>query len=214
MSDVARPGQPLTLTTNPKLDAALNAGWEAWDEEARRAGVDAVAVWLARRTGAAGTREELLQPVRALLSAADAEERAVACAELAEVVGDNDDLVADMLWEGMLAAGREADDAEVLFEATTHLAAIAEALGDPLAAAEYYLEFLNWRREAGHVADPDAVLGAFDEVVRLARLDGEQRAAALFEYRQAGFGRLVDAEDERATEGDWERDPAPYASWA
>ncbi len=91
----------------------------------------------------------------------------------------------------------------------------------PLEANENYFERNGYapsdtsgKRLLGRSCGLDAVLGAFDEVVRLARLDGEQRAAALFEYRQAGFGRLVDAEDERATEGDWERDPAPYASWA
>jgi hypothetical protein len=214
VNDSPRAGQPLTLTTNPKLDAALNAGWEAWDPAAREAGAEAVAGWLARRANVEATREDLLPSMRALLSATDAEERAVACAELAELIGDDDDIVADTLWEGMLAAGREADDPEVMFEATAHLAAIAEAHGDPLAAAEYFLEFLNWRREPHHAADPDAVLGAFDEVIRLARLDGEQKAAALFEYRQANFARLIETEDERATEGDWERDPTPYASWA
>lgn len=209
-----RPEQPLTLTTNPKLDAALNAGWEAWDAAAGRAGAATVAGWLARRAGNPDARDELVGPVLALLTAEDNEERGVARADLAEVIGDDDAPVADMLWEGVLAAGREADDADVLYEATTHLAAIAEAHGDPLAAAEYYLEFLNWRREPGHVADPDAVLGAFDEVVRLARLDGEQTTAALFEYRQVGFARLIEAEDERATEGNWDRDATPYASWA
>ena len=206
--------EPLMLTTNPKLDVALNAGWEAWEAVARQSGANVVAGWLARRTGNAEARGDLFEPVHALLTAEDREERGVARAELAEVVGEGDDPVADMLWEGVLAAGRETDDAEVMFEATTHLAAIAEAHGDPLAAAEYFLEFLNWRREPSHVADPDAVLAAFDEVVRLARLDGEQKAAALFEYRQANFARLIEAEDDRATEGDWEREPTPYASWA
>lgn len=214
MNERARPGQPLTLTTNPKLDAALNAGWEAWEAAAGQAGAATVAGWLARRAGDLEARDELVGPVLALLTAEDGEERGAARADLAEVVGDDDDPVADMLWEGVHAAGRDADDAEVLFEATTHLAAIAEAHGDPLAAAEYFLEFLNWRREAGHVADPDAVLSAFDEVIRLARLDGDQKAAALFEYRQVGFARLIEAEDDRATEGDWEKDATPYASWA
>ena len=206
--------EPLMLTTNPKLDAALNAGWEAWEAAARQAGANVVAGWLARRTGNAEARGDLFEPVHALLTAEEDEERGVARADLAEVVGDGDDAVADMLWEGVLAAARAAHDAEVLFEATTHLAAIAEAHGDPLAAPEYFLEFLNWRREPGHVADPDAVLAAFDEVVRLARHDGEQKVAALFEYRQVRLAHLIETEDDRATEGDWEKDATPYASWA
>jgi hypothetical protein len=102
----------------------------------------------------------------------------------------------------------------VIAEATTRLAAIAEAQGDPLAAAEFYIDFLNWRRLPGHASDPEALETAFDEIVRLATLDGAQKAAALFAYRQATYTRLLDAEDDRAVEGDWEKDPAPYESWA
>jgi hypothetical protein len=214
MSERARAIEPLTLTTNPKLDTALNAGWEAWETAARQAGPTAVAGWLARRAGDAEARGDLFDPVHALLTAADDEERGVARAELAEVVGDSDDSVADMLWEGVLAAGRDADDAEVLFEATTHLAAIAEAHGDPLAAAEYHIDFLNWRRQAGHASDPEAVESAFDEIVRLAELDGEPKAAAIFAFRQAGFTRLLERDEEAATTGDWERDGVPYTGWA
>ncbi len=148
------------------------------------------------------------------MAAKGVEERAEALIELAELAEAVDDLVADTLWEGVLAAGREGADPDVLFEAATRLAAIAEGHGDPLAAAEYLLEFLNWRRQPGHASDPEQVEAAFDGVVRLAELDGAQKEAALFGSRQARYTRLLEAEDERAVEGDWEAEATPYAGWA
>ncbi len=206
-------GEPIALTADPKLDAALARGWEEWEQAAKGAGVGAVAGWLALRLGDLGRKRELLQPVASLLEAADAEDRALARAELAELV-EEDDALADTLWEGVLAHGVAAEDGDTIAEATTRLASIAEAHGDPLAAAEYHLEFLNWRRSDAHVSDPEAVETAMEEVVRLARLDGEQRFAALFEFRLAAFVRLVEGEDDRAAEGDWESDPTPYQSWS
>jgi acyl-CoA synthetase (AMP-forming)/AMP-acid ligase II len=148
------------------------------------------------------------------VEADDPDERALARAELAELVEGEDDLTADTLWEGVLAHARDTDDPDLMVEAIAHLAEIAEAHGDPLAAAEFQIEFLNWRRQPGHASDADAVLDAFDEVVRLARLDGDPKAAALYEFRQASFARLAEADDERAYQGDWERDPKPYESWS
>lgn len=205
---------PLTLTVDPRLDAAVQAGWEAWQAAARAAGAERVASWLTNRVGDPGFRREALPVVAAFLDAEEVGERAEAALELAELAEAADDLVVDTLWEGVLAAGREAEDADLIVEATGRLAAIAEGYGDLLAAAEYHLDFLNWRRQDGHVGDPEQVETAFEEVVRLAEADGARKEAALFGYRHARFARLVDAEDERAVAGDWEEDPAPYASWA
>jgi hypothetical protein len=215
MSDPPNDGapRPLTLTTNPRLDAAAQAGWEAWDAAAREAGAEAVAGWLARRAGDADLRREALPAVRAVLAAAEPDEAVAARAELAELAEEIDDLLADTLWEGVLAAAREAEDGDAVAEATGRLAAIAEANGDPLAAAEFHVEFLNWRRQPGHASDPEAVETAFDEVIRLAERDGNPKAAAIYAYRQAGYTRLLEADDDRAVEGDWERDPAPYEGW-
>lgn len=206
-------GQPLTFSPHPKLDHALQMGWPAWIMAARTVGAETVASWMARRLGDAAMQSALLDPVRVVLGTEDVDVRAVATAELAELAEDQDDLLADTLWDGVLAAGRRADDPDLIFEATVHLSAIAEAHGDPLAAAEYYMDFLNWRRIPSHVGEPEAVETAFDEIIRLAQLDGAQEAVARWEYRQAGYARLLDAGDDRATEGDWERDPAPYAGW-
>ncbi|MDP9365709.1 MAG: hypothetical protein M3Q10_16050, partial [Chloroflexota bacterium] len=145
----------------------------------------------------------------------DVDEAVAARAELAELAEGTDDALADTFWEGALAAGREAEDADALFEATGRLAAIAEAYGDPLAGAEYWIGFLNWRREGGHASDPEQVETAFDEVVRLAERDGAPKEAALFAFRQAGYTRLLEAEDDRATAGEWEaQGTAPYEGWA
>ncbi len=205
---------PLGLTVNPMLDAAVGTGWEAWDAAARVAGVETVTAWLAHRLGVPSAKGEAGPLVQALLDAHTSEERAEAASELAELVDGVDDLVADTLWEGVLAAGWEAEDPDIIFEATVRLAGIAEAHGELLAAAEYVIAFLNWRRQDGRVSDAEQVETAFDEVVRLATLDGAVRQAAVYAYRQAGYTRLVEEEDERAVEGDWERDRRPYEGWA
>jgi len=210
----SNPGQLLSFTPSPKLDAALQAGWEAWQEAARVEGQQRVAVWLAHRLRNPALKTELSETIEALLTSDDPEERSLALSEIAEIAETIDDLLADTLWEGVLAAGFESEDADLIFEATSHLAAIAEDHGDPLAAAEYYIDFLNWRRQPDHASDPENVESAFDEVVRLAHLDGDRRAAALYEFRQAQFTRLAEADDERATTGDWERDGSPNESWS
>lgn len=213
MSD-ARPITPISLTLNPRLDAALAEGWQSWEAAARAAGPSPVAGWLAQRLGRPQLRADLLPDVEAFLTATDPEDRAPAIADLAELVEGEDDAVADTLWEALLALGTEQDDPDTIAEAIARLAAIAEDHADPLAAAEYHIEFLNWRRQPGHTSDPDAVADAFDEIIRLAGQDGEPKAVAIWEYRLAAFARLEEAEDDRASTGDWERSPTPYESWA
>jgi len=204
--------QPLTFTPQPKLDRALEMGWTAWIMAARTVGVEPVASWMAQRLGDAAMQSALLDPIRTILGE-DLDERAIAAAELGELAEETDDLLADALWDGTLVTGRRLDEPEVIFEATVHLAAIAEAHGDLLSAAEYYIGFLNWRREPEHTSEPEDVEVAFDEIIRLARLDNAPEAVARWEYRQAEYTRLLAADDERAIEGDWERDHAPYAAW-
>lgn len=206
--------EPLNLTVNPRLDAALQAGWEAWFPSAVAEGSEKVAVWLARRLRNPAIKSEISETLDAVLGSEEAEDRAIALSELAEIAEGHDDLLADTLWEGVLATGNESGDPDLIFEAISHLAAIAEDHDEFLAAAEYYLEFLNWRRNPEHESDPELVESAFDEVIRLAELDGERRANALFEFRLARFVRLGNADDERTSVGDWEDDPAPYLSWA
>jgi hypothetical protein len=209
-----RPGHLLNFTPSPKLDAALQSGWEAWQAAARGEGTDRVAAWVAHRLRNPALKTDVRDTIETAVMAVDDDDRALALSEIAEIAEGHDALLADTLWEGVLALGLDLDDPDLIFEATTHLAAIAEDHGDPLAAAEYYLDFLNWRRQADHASDPDQVETAFDEVIRLANLDDDRRAAALFEYRQAQFTRLAEADDDRASTGDWESNPAPYTSWA
>lgn len=209
-----RPTSPLTLTVNPRLDAGLQSGWEAWEAAMRATGATGSGAWLAQRAADPELRDEAAALVQGLLEAEDADARAeawIGLAELADEIGDA--LLADTGWEGALAAGGEAGNPDVIFAATAALARIAEEHGETLAAAEYFLDFLNWRRRPGHVSDAEDVETAFDEVARLATKDGARREAALFEFRQVGFTRLLEADDDRAVEGDWEADPAPYAAW-
>jgi hypothetical protein len=204
---------PLNVTANARLDFALRLGAENWERAVRRAGQPAMLAWMRGRFDRPDLVDEAADLVAAFLEAEDDEERAVARAELAEVVENEDDELADTLWEGVLAHGRATADPEYLFEATRRLAIIAEQYGDPLAAAEYYIDFLNWRREDANASEVEPVEVAFEEVIRLAEADGEQRAAALFNHRYANYQRHVDTEREAATAGDWEPRPEPYESW-
>jgi hypothetical protein len=206
-------GSPLNLTTNPRLDTALQQGWRAWEDAIRAAGTAATTSWLMARADGELERDDLADPVAALLGAEDEEERATVRAELAELLDGIDDAVAETLWEGVLAHGEATDDAETIFDATSHLALIAENTGDPLAAAEYHIAFINWRRQPGHIADPELVQSCFDEIIRLAEIDGAQTAVAEYTFRQANFTRLAETDDEAPTEGDWECDAIPYTSW-
>jgi hypothetical protein len=214
MSAVGGSSSPLHLTRSPRLDNALRFGWEAFSRTLAAAGAVDAARWLAARVD----DPELAVVAEPLLEAAvsaDAEESAeglFALAELAEETGD--DLLADTLWEGALARAQDAEDGDLVAEATRRLAALAERLGDPLAAAEFFIAFLNWRREDGRAADPEDVLDAFDEIVRLAGVDGAQKAAAVYAYRQAEFARLVESEDARTLDGDWEPGKPAYEAWS
>jgi len=202
------------LTRSPRLDNALRLGWDSFSRTLAAVGPEEAARWLSARTG----DPELAEVAEALLVSAlcsDPDESVDALFGLAELAEETeDDLLADTIWEGVLDRSRSADDGELMAEATRRLASIAERNADPLAAAEYFIEFLNWRRQPGHSSDPEDVEVAFDEVVRLATTDGAQQAAAQYAYRQVGFTKLLDADDPRAVEGDWEADSTPYQAWS
>lgn len=205
---------PLHLTRSPRLDNALRLGWDAFSRTLAATGATDAARWLAARVDDPDLAE-IAEPLLAAATSHDAEESAealFALAELAEETGD--DLLADTLWEGVLDRGRAIGEGDLVAEATRRLSALADRLGDPLAAAEFQIAFLNWRRQPQSSSDPEDVELAFDEIVRLAEVDGAPRAAAEFAYRQAKFTRLLDAEDPRAVEGDWEANADPYEPWA
>jgi hypothetical protein len=205
---------PLRLTRSPRLDNALRLGWESFSRTLAAAGPEEAARWLSARTG----DPELADVAASLLTSAfgdDPDEAADALFGLAELAEETeDDLLADTLWEGVLDLSRKSDDGDLMAEATRRLAGVAERNGDPLAAAEFFIDFLNWRRQPEHSSDPEDVEVAFDEIVRLANADAAQQAAAQYAYRQVGFTKLLDAEDPRAVEGDWEPDSLPYQPWS
>ena len=205
---------PLRLTRSPRLDNALRLGWESFSRTLVATGPPDAARWLSAPTGDPDLAE-VAEPLLASALGADPEEAADALFGLAELAEETaDDLLADTLWEGVLDRAREIGDGDLITEATRRLAALAERNGDPLAAAEFFIEFLNWRRQPDHSSDPEDVEVAFDEIVRLATADGAQQAAAQYAYRQVGFTKLLDADDPRAVEGDWETDSLPYQTWS
>ena len=205
---------PLRLTRSPRLDNALRLGWESFSRTLAVTGPQDAARWLSARTGDPELTE-VAEPLLASALGGDPDEAADALFGLAELAEETEDeLLADTLWEGVLERAREIGDGDLIAEATRRLAALAERNGDPLAAAEFFIEFLNWRRQPDHSSDPEDVEVAFDEIVRLATADGAQQASAQYAYRQVGFTKLLDADDPRTVEGDWEADALPYQSWA
>lgn len=198
---------------NPKLDAALGEGWSAWENAAREAGAARTTSWAAQRVADEIPKTDLRAHIESLIDVDDPDDAVFARAELAELVEGADDTLAHVLWEGVIEFGLESGDPELIFEATSHLAAIAEANEEPMIAADYYIDFLNWRRRPEEVSDPEAVLTAFDEIVRLAEEDGQPKQAALYGFRQVAFAKLVEAEAEQAAAGDWEPDGKPYEGW-
>ena len=205
---------PLHLTRSPRLDNALRLGWESFARTLAATGPEDAARWLAARVDDPELAE-IAEPLLAAALSDDGEEAAEALSDLAELAEEtDDDFLADTLWEGVLDRARSIGDGDLIAEASRRLSGLAERLGDPLAAAEFHIGFLNWRREPEHSSDPEDVEVAFDEIVRLATGDGAQKAAAEYAFCQAGFTRLLDADDPRAIEGDWETHRNPYESWA
>lgn len=213
MSD-DQPANRLVLTVSPRIDAGLLGGWPAWYRAVEQEGLDRLIAWLKQRLAEAIPEEELVELAEGIVDAPDAESRALAAADLAELVEEDDPELADLLWEGVSAAGKELGDAELLYESAARQAAIAELFGDPLAAAEFFIDFLNWRRsDDSHASDPELVFSAFDEIIRLAEADRNATAAARFTHDQATFGRVVDSDDPAAYQGDWTPKATPFESW-
>lgn len=208
------PAAPLSFTSSPRLDAALARGSDDWLTAARALGTAGTLRWLGQRADLSEQLGDVADVVDALLDATDPDETVGLLSELAELLTGDDDILAEVLAEGVLAHGIVVGDAEVIVDAVGHLAELAESAGDLLTAAEYHIDFLNWRRLPDHSSDAESVSSSFDELVRLAELDGATQAAAIFAFRQVTFQRIVDAEGETATTGDWDPKAPPYESWS
>jgi hypothetical protein len=211
MTEPERP--PVVLTTNPRLSFALHGSGTDLERAMEAVGIDQTRTWLRNRVGDEIDPADLDAALRAWFDAGDDDSRLMARVELAELIGETDEATSELLWEASLRDGYERGDAELAFDAVANLARIAEEAGDPLAAAEYHIEFLNWRRQDEHVSDPEFVHQAFEAVSRLAEIERQSGVAARYEFAHAQFSKVEDADDERATEGDWAPSSPAFTSW-
>ncbi len=205
---------PIVMTTNPRLSWALKGNGPDFERAMEAVGLEKTHTWLKDRVGDEIPEEYLRPAVEAWFASDGAEDRMMARVELAEMLADADEATAELLWEASMQDGFERNDSEQAFDAMAHLAEIAEQTGDPLTAADVYIDFLNWRREPEHISDPEFVHQAFEEVVRLAEAGGDIAAAARFGHAHAQYTRAEDAGDEAATEGDWAPGTPSYTGWA
>ena len=208
------PGSPLKLSVDPRLDLALQAGIDAWETDVVRRGATATAKWILHRSAGADLDSEIvIEAIENLLLAGDQHDRALAQAEIAEMVQPDDPELADVFWFAVRDYAISANDADLLADATGHLAEVAFDLDEPTTAAEVWIDFLNWRREPDSTSDPETVLIAFDEIIRAAEMDGAQAVAARYGYMQVQFQARVDADDDHASVGNWLDHDNPLESW-
>ncbi|HYP59294.1 MAG TPA: hypothetical protein VEQ36_02615 [Thermomicrobiales bacterium] len=208
-------GNPMTVSVDVRLDLALRSSVDAWEAAVADRGPAATAKWIMQRSAAADLeREMVVEAIENLIVAEDPADRALARAEVAEMVQGEDAELADALWFAIRDFALDEGDGDLLTEATTHISEIAFDLDEPTSAAEAWLDFLNWRREPESASDPEAVLTAFDEIIRAAEMDGEPTIAARYGYLQVQFQKLVEADDPRATVGNWLAADQPLESWS
>jgi hypothetical protein len=208
-------GSPLTVSVDFRLDLALRSSVEAWEAAVADRGSAATAKWIMQRSaGADLEREMVIEAIENLIVAEEPADRALARAEIGEMVQSEDAELADALWFAVRDFAIEESDGDLLTEATAHISEIAFDLDEPTSAAEVWLDFLNWRREPESASDPEAVLTAFDEIIRAAAMDSEHSIAAKYQYMQVQFQKLVEADDPRATVGNWLGNDQPLESWS
>jgi hypothetical protein len=209
------PGNPLTVSVDLRLDLALRGGIDTWEAAVADRRATATGKWIMQRSAGSGLDPELvIEAIENLLLAEDPADRALARAEVGEMVQESDPELADLLWFAVREYAMQTGDGDLLSEATGHIAEIAFEYDEPTSAAEAWIDFLNWRREPESSSDPEAVLTAFDEIVRAAELDGAQAVAAKYGYMQVQFQKLVDADDPRATVGNWLPTGEPLEAWS
>ncbi len=169
--------------------------------------------WLTTQLPAGVSVDDVREPLMVLVGESLPDEQAFAAAELGELFDADEPGLASLFWEALLEAGKAAGDAEMVFDGISRLAGIEEEIGDPLTAAEHYIHFLNWRRAGDNASDPESVLTAFDELIRLADLDEAPRAVAMFTHLQAQFLQYAESDAPVAETGDWAAGTPDFASW-
>lgn len=209
MSDTS----PLTLTTNPRLSQAVAGDGPGFEAALLDVGLDTAETWFRNRVRGEVDPVILHDALASWFEATSADDRVLARVDLAELMADVDDAVSELLWDASMRDGFERDDGDQIFDAVSHLSQLVEAAGDPLAAAEYHIEFLNWRRADGHISEPESVHQAFEEIVRLAELDGRAAGAARFAHAHSIYTRIADGAEELAVEGDWAPGSPEFSGW-
>lgn len=204
---------PLTLTTSPRLSMALQGDGPGFEQSLLEVGREKAESWFRDRIGDDIDPAILHEALAAWYDATSPDDRVMARADLAELTADVDDAVSELLWDASMRDGFARGDGDQAFDAAVHLAGITEASGDPLTAAEFYIEFLNWRRAHGHISDPESVHHAFEEIVRLAELEGEVATSARFAHAHSVFTRVADDDDADSAEGDWSPATPPFSGW-
>src|SRR4029078_7219248 len=111
-----------------------------------------------RSAGADLEREMVIEAIENLIVAEEPADRALARAEVGEMVQSEDAELADALWFAVRDFAIEESDGDLLTEATSHISEIAFDLDEPTSAAEVWLDFLNWRREPEPAPHPDTGL--------------------------------------------------------
>jgi hypothetical protein len=205
--------RPISFTTSPRLSMALHGSGAEFERAMESVGAQQTLTWLMNRADQAVDHELLAELVQTWFEATSNEQRIMPRAELAELMADADPQTAEILWEASMRDGFERNDGDQAFDAVSQLARLAEDAGDPLVAAEYYIEFLNWRRGEGHLADPESVHAAFEEIIRLANVDGNAAAAATFGHAHSEFARYEDHLGAQSSEGDWTVNRTPFNGW-
>ena len=93
------PGNPLTLSIDLRLDLALRGGIETWEAAVADRRATATAKWIMQRSAGSGLDPELvIEAIENLLLAEDPADRALARAEVGEMVQESDPELADLLW--------------------------------------------------------------------------------------------------------------------
>jgi hypothetical protein len=196
------------------LDGSDNSSptgdFSSWLEDARTRGTAAITTELLDQIDEDVPEFTLNQLVDELLNAQSADEIAIACIWLAELLVLHDAGLATFFWDGALALG---NDGHIMFNGATLLAGKTSQSLESSVPARYFIDFLNWRRTTDRGSESQLVLNAFDEVIQFAERDGIATAADFYRSERQIFELLVQVGHPTTLQGDWSPESSPYEPW-